>query len=128
MDFSFTAEELQFRDELRHWLQDKLPEGWGETVFEPEDEDERAHFRLDWEKKLYAGGWSAIEWPEEYGGRAATPVQRTIYAQEMARARAPEGLNVIGRNLTATTLFLHGTEAQRQRFLPKIRSAEEVWC
>ena len=46
----------------------------------------------------------------------------------MARAKAPEGLNIIGRNLVATTLLHHGSEAQRQRFLPKIISGEEVWC
>jgi alkylation response protein AidB-like acyl-CoA dehydrogenase len=46
----------------------------------------------------------------------------------MARAGAPEGLNIIGRNLVGPTLLRHGSEAQRQRFLPKILSGEEVWC
>lgn len=128
MDFAFSEEEQQFRDELRHWLSDNLPKGWGKTVFEPEDEDQRAQFRLDWERKLYAGGWSGIEWPVEYGGRGATLVEQAIFAEEMALASAPEGINVIGRNLTATTLLHHGTEAQRRRYLPKILAAEEVWC
>ena len=128
MDFQYNAEEQNFRDELRVWLGDNLPKGWGKTVFESEDEDERALFRLEWEKTLYKGGWSGIEWPKKYGGRGATLVEQAIFAEEMARACAPEGLNIIGRNLVATTLLHHGTEEQRQRYLPKILSGDEVWC
>jgi alkylation response protein AidB-like acyl-CoA dehydrogenase len=128
MDFRDSPSELAFRTELRRWLAEALPQGWGETVFEPQDEDERARFRLDWDRKLHAGGWAGIYWPKAYGGRGATLVESAIFAEEMARARAPDGLNIIGRNLVGTTLLHHGTEAQRQRYLPKILSAEEVWC
>jgi len=128
MNFSYTSSELQFRDQLRDWLAHNLPEGWGETVFEPDDEDARALFRLDWERKLFKGGWNGINWPTKYGGQGATLVEQAIFAEEMARAHAPEGLNIIGRNLVGTTLMHHGSEAQRERFLPKILSGEEVWC
>lgn len=128
MDFSYRPADLAFRDELRDWLRAALPAGWGKTVFPPEDEDENAMFRLEWERKLYKGGWSGIAWPRKYGGRGATLIEQAIFAEEMARAGAPEGLNIIGRNLVATTLLHHGTEAQRERFLPKIISGDEVWC
>lgn len=128
MDFNYSAEEQAFRSEVRAWLADALPAGWGKTVFEPEDEDERAHFRIDWERKLFQGGWSGISWPKKYGGRGATLVEQGIFAEELARAQAPEGINVIGRNLAATTLMHHGNEAQRERYLPKILSADEIWC
>ena len=128
MDFNYSEEEQRFRSEVRVWLVDALPKGWGKTVFEPEDEDERAHFRIDWERKLYEGGWSGISWPKKYGGRGATLVEQGIFAEELARAQAPEGINVIGRNLAATTLMHHGSEAQRERYLPKILAAEEIWC
>ena len=128
MDFSYTLAEEAFRQDLRSWLSTALPHGWGETVFEPEDEDERAMFRLAWDRKLHAGGWSGINWPKEYGGRGATLVERAIFAEEMARARAPEGLNIIGHNLVGTTLLVHGTEEQKKRFLPEIISSAEVWC
>jgi alkylation response protein AidB-like acyl-CoA dehydrogenase len=128
MDFNYSPAETDFRMSLRRWLEDALPAGWGETVFEPEDEDERAMFRLDWERKLHAGGWAGINWPREYGGRGATLIERGIVAEEMARARAPEGINIIGHNLAGTTILRHGTEAQKKRFLPKIISSEEVWC
>lgn len=128
MDFSYSPQEETFRADLRAWLADALPKGWGETVFEPEDEDERAMFRLAWEKKLHAGGWSGINWPVEYGGRGATLVERAIFAEEMARVGAPEGLNIIGHNLAGSTILRHGTEAQKQYFLPRILSSEDVWC
>ncbi|NKJ40628.1 acyl-CoA dehydrogenase family protein [Novosphingobium sp. SG720] len=128
MDFNYTPEESAFRAELRAWLADALPKGWGETVFEPEDEHERAMFRLDWERKLHAGGWSGINWPKEYGGRGATLIERGIFAEEMARASAPEGINIIGHNLAGPTILAHGTQAQKQRFLPPIISSDEIWC
>ena len=128
MDFNYTPAETEFRLSLRHWLVHALPKGWGETVFEPEDEHERAMFRLTWERKLHSGGWSGINWPKEYGGRGATLVERAIFAEEMARARAPEIINIVGQNLAGPTILQFGTEKQKQRFLPQIISSEEVWC
>lgn len=128
MDFNYTPAEEQFRASLRSWLAGALPEGWGETVFEPEGEDERAQFRIEWERTLYRGGWACIHWPKEFGGRDATQVEQAIYAEELARARVPEGINIIGRNLAGSTLLEHGTSEQKQRYLPKIASCEEVWC
>jgi len=128
MDFNYTPEEVRFRKDLREWLEDALPEGWGKTAFEPEDEYDRAMFRLEWERKLHSGGWSGINWPREYGGRGATLIERAIFAEEMARVRAPEGLNIIGHNLAGPTILRHGTEEQKKRFLPTIISSDEVWC
>jgi alkylation response protein AidB-like acyl-CoA dehydrogenase len=128
MDFNYAPEEERFRLEARTWIRANLPEGWGRTVHESADEHERYAFRLEWEKRIFAGGWAGLAWPREYGGRGATLVEQAIFAEELASAGAPEGLNIIGRNLTAPTLIHHGTEAQRRRFLPKILSCEEVWC
>lgn len=128
MDFSYSPQDQRFRDDLSRWLRDNLPIGWGVTAFEPADEDANALFRLEWEKTLYRGGWNGIAWPIQYGGRGATLIEQAIFAEETAKAKAPEGLNIIGRNLVATTLLHFGSEAQRQRYLPKIVSGEEVWC
>jgi alkylation response protein AidB-like acyl-CoA dehydrogenase len=128
MDFSYSDTELAFRDELRRWLRSALPQGWGKTVFEPHDEEGKARLRIEWERTLHAGGWNGINWPRQYGGRGASLVEQAIFAEEMAIAAAPDGINIVGRNLVAPTLLHHGTEAQRQRFLPKILSGEEIWC
>lgn len=128
MNLKDSPEQQAFRAEIRRWLQDNLPSGWGQTVFEPKGEDERAAFRLEWEKKLYRGGWSGITWPKQYGGRGASPIENAIFLEEMARADAPDGMNIIGRNLTGPTLMTHGSPAQKERFLPPILRGEEVWC
>ena len=128
MDFRDTPAEAALREDVRHWLRDNLPPGWGSTVREPDDEAARFAFRFEWEKRLYRGGWSGIAWPREYGGRDATPIEQAIFLEEMARADAPEGVNIIGRNLTGPTLMAHGTEAQKQRYLPAILRGEEMWC
>ena len=128
MDFRFSPEEELFRSNIIAWLATNLPPGWGTTFREPEAEAARFAFRLDWEHKLHAAGWSGVAWPREYGGRGATLVEQAIFQEELARANAPESVNIIGRNLTAPTLMEHGTAAQKQRFLPKILSSEEIWC
>ncbi|MEA2915586.1 MAG: hypothetical protein QOJ15_7667 [Bradyrhizobium sp.] len=128
MDFSFTDAERRFRDELRDWLRSALPPGWGKTVFEPHDEQGKARLRIEWERTLHQGGWNGINWPARYGGRGASLVEQAIFAEEMAIAAAPEGINIVGRNLVAPTLLQHGSEGQRERFLPKILSGEEIWC
>ena len=128
MDFRDSPAQAAFRQQLRDWLRDNLPAGWGTSVREPQDEAQRMAFRLDWEKRLYRGGWSGISWPREYGGRGASQMEHAIFLEEMARADAPDGMNIIGRNLTGPTLMTHGTEAQKQRYLPAILKGEEVWC
>ena len=128
MDFRDSPAEAALRDDVRQWLQNNLPPGWGTTTREPEGEAARFAFRFDWERRLYSGGWSGIAWPREYGGRGATPMEQAIFLEEMARADAPEGVNIIGRNLTGPTLMTHGTEAQKQRHLPAILRGEEMWC
>jgi len=83
--------------------------------------------RIDWQKRLHAGGWVGVHWPRKYGGRGATAVENFILQEEMARARAPELIGRIGVNLVGPTLIAHGTEEQK-RHLPRILSADEIWC
>ena len=128
MDFNYTAEQDAFRAEVRNWVRSALPYGWGDTMHEPLNEAERAVFKRDWDRKLSEAGWAGIAWPREYGGRGATLVEQAIFLEEMARARAPEGLNIVGRNLAGPTLIRYGTPAQKERYLRPILSGEEVWC
>jgi len=128
MDFDYTPEQDAFRAEVRAWVRSALPAGWGTAVHEPLNEAERARFKQDWDRKLYEAGWAGIAWSREYGGRGATLVEQAIFLEEMAKARAPEGLNIIGRNLAGPTIIRHGTPAQKKRFLQPILSGEEVWC
>jgi alkylation response protein AidB-like acyl-CoA dehydrogenase len=123
MDFSYTAEEQAFRAELRHWLAANVP---GDAT--PLTLDEEAAHLTAWQRRLYDGGWAAVHWPREYGGRGASLTECAIFQEEMARARAPQMMNRVGINNVGPTLIAHGTEAQRRRYLAKILSCEEIWC
>ncbi|MFQ5666167.1 MAG: acyl-CoA dehydrogenase [Candidatus Binatia bacterium] len=129
MDFSYTPQEEAFREELRAWLEANLPAGYDPDEFEELAEaDERFDWQLAWHKKMYAGGWVGIHWPKAYGGRGATLIEQMIFQDEMQRVRAPSPVNILGLLLVGPTLMHWGTPAQRERFLPKILSAEEIWC
>jgi alkylation response protein AidB-like acyl-CoA dehydrogenase len=128
MDFSWAPEDERFRDELRAWLAANRP-ARGERV--PHDDAslaEEVAFLRDWQRRLHHAGYVGLLWPREYGGRGARPTQQAILNAELARVRAPQLVNRVGVNNTGPTLIAHGTEQQKHRFLPKILSAEEIWC
>ncbi len=126
MDLNLTAEELQFRDELRAWLEANVPRDWDER--RDESLETRFEYLRAWQRKLYEAGWAGISWPKEYGGRGATLMQQVIFWQEMARAGAPPMANVLGLGLIGPTIIAFGTEAHKKRYLQRILSAEEIWC
>ncbi|MFJ4523063.1 acyl-CoA dehydrogenase family protein [Streptomyces sp. NPDC088810] len=114
MDFGFTAEDEDFRAEVRAWL--------GERV-------DASMERRAWERALGAAGWIGLGWPESgYGNRTATLTQQVVWAEEYSRSGAPPRSGHIGENLLAPTLLAHGSEEQKSRFLPPIAAGEELWC
>jgi alkylation response protein AidB-like acyl-CoA dehydrogenase len=128
VDFSFSPQEEQFRQELREWLHNNLPTGWGTPTFIMPKGEERREFLRDWQRKLYEGGYLGLSWPKEYGGRGASMIELAIFNEEMARVEAPGPLNVIALSMVGPTIMTHGTEEQKKRHLSKILSCEEVWC
>lgn len=128
MDFELTEQEKGFRDDLRQWLQDNLPEGWGETTFEPVDLHEKVSFLKDWSRKLHEAGYAGLNWPKEYGGAGATLMEQVIFNEEVARFKAPTPYNGIAIGMVGPTLIEVGTEAQKQRYLSKMLNCEEIWC
>jgi alkylation response protein AidB-like acyl-CoA dehydrogenase len=128
MDFSFSLEEERFRHELREWLQNNLPPGWGTAAFKMPKGEERLQFLRDWQRKMYNGGYLGLSWPKEYGGRGASMIELAIFNEEMARVEAPGPLNVLGLSMAGPTIIVHGTEEQKKRHLPKILNCDEIWC
>ena len=129
MDLHATPDQQAFRAELRGWLQAKLPWEYGKGL-PPRFDDlaEEVAFLRSWQGKLAAGRWVGVAWPEAYGGRGAGPVEHFTVQEELARARAPEMVGRIGINLAGPTLLAHATDEQKARWLPRILSAEELWC
>src|ERR1700746_261162 len=126
MDLNLTPEDLAFRDEFRAWLQANVPKDWAEWREKPLDES--FLYLRAWQRKRHEGGGAAVSWPAEYGGRGATLMQQAIFWEEMARLEAPPMANALGLGLIGPTIIAYGTGAQKKRFIPKILSAEEIWC
>ena len=129
MDLTPTAAQRAFRAECRAWLTDNLPWDYG-TGLPPMFDDlaEEVEFGRRWQGQLAGAGYVGVTWPVAYGGRGADPVFNFIVQEELARARAPELVGRIGVNLVGPCLLAHGTDAQKQRWLPGILSAERLVC
>jgi alkylation response protein AidB-like acyl-CoA dehydrogenase len=129
MDLRTTAEQEALRGEFRAWLVDHLPWPYGEGL-PPRFDDlgEAVAFGRRWQSDLAADRWVGVTWPEAVGGRGLGALENYVVIEELARARAPELVGRIGVNLVGPTLLAHGTEEQRQRYLPRILTAEELWC
>jgi len=129
MDFRLSPAEEAFRLEISNWLDANLPADFDPDRFEfGMSARERFEWQLAWHKRLHAGGWVGIHWPREYGGRGATLMEQVIFMDELAKRRCPAGANQLGIILVGPTIMHWGTDAQKQRFVPKILSAEEIWC
>ncbi len=130
MDFSLNAEDEAFRDELRSWLDEHLQQFLADT----EDEDQRAagvpsqERRKAWQRLMNEGGWAAVHWSTEWGGRETTAVQRLIYSELMAEYRTPGMFNTNGIWQIGPMLIQWGTEEQKNRWLPSIINADDHWC
>jgi alkylation response protein AidB-like acyl-CoA dehydrogenase len=125
MDLNYSPEELAFRDEVRDWLGANLPDDLRQKVssYEGLSKDELTR----WHTILAAKGWVAPDWPTEWGGTGWNVVQRYIFEEELGYAAAP-GLPAFGLRMCAPVLLRFGTEAQKQRFLPRIYRGEDFWC
>ena len=122
MDLTFSAEEAAFRDELRGWLDEHS------AASPPTTEEGVFAWRRAWQRRLFDGGWAAVHWPTEYGGRGASLTQSAIFFEELARAGEPLPANALGILLAGPTIMVWGTPDQKERYLQPILSADEIWC
>src|SRR2546422_9197220 len=118
MDLTYAPEDREFRAATRRWLEDNVPGDDLKTLAE----------RRAWHRKLCEAGSVGMLWPREYGGWGATPMQQAIVQDEMAKVGAPPAINGLGIGFIGPTIIVHGTEAQKQRYLKKMLTAEEIWC
>jgi alkylation response protein AidB-like acyl-CoA dehydrogenase len=130
MDFEYAPEQEAFRKEFRGWLAANLPPDL--CIDDPADDRvastrEMFERRVAWQKTMHKAGWVGIGWPREYGGRGASIIERVIWDEEYASARAPV-LPGMGLNLVGPTIIHWGTDQQRAYYLPRILNAEEIWA
>ncbi len=127
MNLDLTSQDIEFRDEVRAFLKQKLTPDLAAagrlatSVFiEPE-------FTLPWQRILHTRGWVAPHWPKAHGGTGWDEMQRYIFASECARAGAP-GLSPMGLGMVGPCIIGYGTPEQKALYLPRILSGEDYWC
>src|SRR5215472_9475143 len=120
MDMSYTPEEETFRARVRAWLEENVPA--------PGSLAEDLEAMRAWQRKLHAAGLLAVSWPKEYGGAGLSPMEQAILNEELARVRAPGVVNAMAIWWVGPAIMKYGTDAQKQRFIPKILDAEEIWA
>ncbi len=126
MDLSFTPSELAFREEVRAWLAAN-PSDTDPELFSHDLETRVAAGRR-WQRRMCDAGWVGVGWPREHGGRGATLTEEIVFHQEVARAGAPELVNVVGINMLGPLLIQYGRPDQKERFLPGILNGDDIWC
>jgi alkylation response protein AidB-like acyl-CoA dehydrogenase len=129
MDLDDTPEQAAYRERIRDWLErhrDQAPVLSGEGALREESEIVAA--RRAWQAKLAEGGLAGVTWPPEYGGQGLGPVEQVICNQEIARARVPGVLDMIGVGMLGPTIIAHGSEEQKNRYLGPMLHGQEIWC
>ena len=131
MDFAFpyTEEQQRFRQEVRAWLDENIPEEMKDPVDPRDFTEEMYSWWLQMHQRIAAQGWLFPTYPKEYGGGGLTGDHETIIEEEFLRARVP--LNVPSSHTFSAThilpaLLVWGTEDQKQRFLKPLLTAERV--
>ena len=125
MHISFTSKETAFQEDVRQFFTEKYPE----AIKHKQDNAvtlSRDDF-VTWQKILFKQGWAGINWPQEHGGTGWTPVQKYIFAIEMANVNAP-AMVPFGVQMVGPVIYTFGNEEQKKRFLPDILSSNVWWC
>jgi acyl-CoA dehydrogenase len=133
MDFDDSPAEAAFRAEVRAWLDvhaSRKSDGTVRlSVLEGfDDRPETIERARQWQHRLYDGGWAAITWPVEHGGRGAGPLESIVFGEELGRYDVPVQLFTIGLGMIGPTLIVHGTDEQKQRYLAPMLRGDEIWC
>lgn len=119
-----SAAPEDFRAEVRDWLAANVPT----TPLKPWTDPEGFAQHREWEATLFEGGYAAVDWPQQYGGRDAGLRETIAFAEEYYGAGAPERINMGGLYLLGPVLMQHGTPEQCARWIPDLLSCRSIWC
>ena len=126
MDFKDTPEQAAFRAEVRQWLTaNARPK---QTDAGRPSQAERYEDAKRWYKNVAEAGFACLDWPKEYGGAGLSQIHKVIWSQEVANYAEPDGYFVIGIGNCGPAIMHFASEQQKQHLLPRMASAEDVWC
>jgi len=124
MDFSFSEEQQMFRDTIYRFAKNKI-------VDLCEEADLKSEFSFELWQKLGEIGILGLPFPEEYGGQGADILTCCIAAEALGHAGVDNGhLLAFGAHtyLCSDTIFQHGTEEQKRKYIPKLATGEWIGC
>lgn len=119
----------ELRSQVRDWFARIMPEvrgtdGGGAPPTEEEDFARRARYSAT----MARDGWAGLAWPARWGGRGAGFGERLVFAEEAARADAPDSLSRLGVDIIGPTIDVLGTDAQKAALIPPILDGGALWC
>ena len=122
------SEAENLRGEMRSWLEGAMRELYGDGPRPEPSEEEQVEIRLRYARMLARDSWAGLTWDPRYGGRGLTLREQLVFVEESVRVDAPDPLSRLGQEMLAPALMQFASPEQRDRFLPRIRAAEEIWC
>ncbi|MHB2266138.1 pimeloyl-CoA dehydrogenase large subunit [Aliihoeflea sp. PC F10.4] len=125
MDLRYTPEELAFRNEVRTFLKDNLPDEIRRKMIDGESMDKQD--LVTWSRILNQKGWAVPHWPKDYGGTGWDPMRQYIFLEETQKWPAPQPL-AFGVNMVGPVIYTFGNDAQKKRYLPAIANLDDWWC
>ncbi|MCE2458872.1 MAG: acyl-CoA dehydrogenase family protein, partial [Dehalococcoidia bacterium] len=129
MNITFTQQEEGFRQEIRDFLKEELPEEWDPLGKPGQSAEEQQAFSRGMSRRLADKGWLTLAWPEEYGGQGRSIMEQVIYNEEMSYLNVPgTELGTGAISWVGPVLMLAGTDDQKREHLPPIANAERYWC
>lgn len=124
-----------FRQEVRTWLEENCPKSmrtpfsadndqcWGGRGFKFKSEEQR-----QWLERMADKGWTAPDWPKEYGGGGLSREEHKVLREELARIQARPALSSFGVWMIGPAILKFGSEELKRQHLPKIVRGEIRWC
>ena len=125
MDLALKPEHKAFADEVRAFARENLSPATREKTFSGKHYDRDDH--VVWQQALGRKGWLPYTWPKKYGGPGFDVTQRFLFENVLAEEGAPR-IIPFGVKMVGPVIYTFGDDAQRERFLPGIRSSEVQWC
>lgn len=129
MEYRYAAGDRAYRDRLWSWMSERAADGWRmRSPLEFESPAAYIEWSSEWQRMLYGAGFLASHWPEEYGGSGGSSVEPIILAEAQATFDAPRVINGAAISITGPTIMAWGSDAQKRELLPRMLTAEDVWC
>lgn len=128
------SDQSEYRAEVQRWLAaNGTPRSaddlWAVNIH-ASDEAQRAAFDrgVAWQRKLAAAGYAGITWPTDYGGQGGARWKERVFGEEAAQVEESGGFITATIAMLGPTLLQHGTDDQKQRFLPGLISGDLTFC